>query len=118
MLATAASVGLLESDFWAMTPAYFFAYVEGFNERYKSGWEQTRFGAYVTAKTVDSKNRLHSPQSLIRFPWERVVAPKFDAEARATMQKFDADADEFLKQVNPEAYERYMAGKAQKQSDG
>jgi hypothetical protein len=69
--------------------------------------------AFFTVKTVDSKNRIRSPERLYRFPWEeeRRHVVGFEPWDSPAMLKFSEEADRALAVLNPEAYAKYMAGK-------
>ncbi|MZQ50427.1 MAG: hypothetical protein GT598_15625 [Bacteroidales bacterium] len=44
------------------------AIIQGYNENYKNGWEQTRYIAYVIAAT--NSDKIKSPKDLLSFTWE------------------------------------------------
>lgn len=73
-------------------------------------WEQTRFLSYTIYKTVDSKNKIRKPSDVCKFPWEQDV-PQFVPQSRESLEKFSDEADEILKQTQPEMYKKYMEAK-------
>jgi len=67
-------MGMQLNDFLEFTPLEFQLvyekYMERENANYRTTWEQSRFIAFITAKTQDTKNKLHQPEDLVRFAWE------------------------------------------------
>jgi len=116
-----ALVGLSQEEFWNTTPRYLDACRRAYESNFRSGWEQARFVAFFVVKTVDSKNRFKSEQSLVRFPWE-VKEDDLPVPTEQEWQKVDEEMDEALKVLNPKVYEEYMKGKqaaqTQKQQRG
>jgi len=119
---------MTESEFWDTTPAMFKYRQDGFSEDFRNSWEQTRFISYVMAKTVDSKSKIKKPSDLLPFAWDagkgkrkanlKTKAQMTDAE-REEFERFDREADEELKRINPEMYAKYMAAKKSKaEQDG
>lgn len=107
-----------ENEFWDATPAYFYAREAAAYEAIKTGWEQTRFLAYVMAKTVDTKKRIKRPADLLEFPWDgKARKTKFKRISMADLQQFSDEADEVLRITNPAAYAAYMAGKQQQHAN-
>lgn len=104
-----------EDEFWESTPAFFSFRQKAHAEKFRNEWEQTRYIAFVVAKTVDSKNRLKKPSQLLPFDWDAKPDLKkleeFTQDERAKFDKFDEEADEILKATNPEMYAKYMAAK-------
>ena len=107
---------MTEEEFWESTPAFFSFRQKAHAEKFRNEWEQTRYIAFVMAKTVDSKNRLKRPSQLLPFDWDAKPDLKkldeFTEAERAEFDKFDAEADEILKRTNPEMYAKHMAAKA------
>lgn len=107
MLDIAASIGMSEADFWGCTPGYFYAMVKHYRAEYWARWEQARFIAYVTAKTVDSKKRLRRPSDLLQLPTDSSQEKQFKKPTKAEreeMKKFDAEADLILAKTQPELW--------------
>lgn len=95
-----------ELEFMDTTPRWLAARYAKWAECQRTTWEQTRIISFWIVKTVDS---IGSPRDLMPFDWdEKPPAMEFDKESAA---RFDSEADEFLKKVNPKAYEAYMQGK-------
>lgn len=112
-----------EDDFWISTPAYFEAKQEAHFERFKNEWEQTRFIAFVVAKTVDSKKRIRKPSDLLPFDWDEQAkkkAKKLTAEEIENMREFDKEADLIMQKYHPEAWAKILKEreKAQKLQNG
>ena len=105
-----------ENEFWESTPAFFSFRQKAHAEKFRNEWEQTRYIAFVVAKTVDSKNRLKRPSQLLPFDWDaKSDLKRYDElseSERESLDKFDAEADEILKRTNPEMYAKHMAAKA------
>jgi hypothetical protein len=106
MIDAAARTGMSEREFWECTPAYFFARVKHHGAEIRESWEQARFMAYVTAKTVDSKKRLKKPADLLPFPWDAPVKrfKKLTAAERKEQEDFDKEADLIMQKYQPEAW--------------
>ena len=102
--------GMSETEFWNCTPRYMSAKVRALESSQRLSWEQSRYIAFHAIKVADHKNRIKGPKDLGSFPWEtdNVVFPEITKEDQ---DNWSDGADEFLKQVNPEAYAAYMAGK-------
>lgn len=102
-----------EDEFWLSTPRYFAARQKAYFEQFKNGWEQTRFIAFVVAKTVDSKRKIKKPADLLPFSWDAKVKKrkKLTADEIAQMKAFDEEADLILQKTNPEAWAKYQAAK-------
>jgi hypothetical protein len=109
-----------EEEFYLSTPAYFKYRQEAHFEQFKNGWEQTRFVAYIVAKTVDSKKQIKKPADLLPFSWDAPIKShlktrsQMNDKEREEFDQFDRDADEILKKTNPELYARYMEAKLKK----
>lgn len=76
-------------------------------ETFKDTWEQTRFVAYVMAKTVDSKNKIKRPSDLLPFEWDQNAGKKFKKMSKADLEalkKFDEEADIILAKTQPEVW--------------
>lgn len=97
---------MLEDEFWVSTPAYFAARQEAYTEQYRNGWEQTRFLAYVVAKTVDSKKKIRKPSDLLPLPWDAPAKKfkKLTAEERKALEEFDREADLIMQKMHPERW--------------
>lgn len=116
-----------EDEFWDTTPAMFKYRQDGFSEDFRNGWEQTRFIAYIMAKTVDSKSKIKKPSDILPFAWDgggkkrksnlKTKAQMTDAE-REEFEQFDREADEELKRINPDMYAKYMEAKIKAEQDG
>lgn len=102
---------MTEREFLFATPRWFAARQKAWTERVQRDWEQARFVGYWMVKTVDAKNRIRSPEKLMRFPWEEVEKVEFAPITKEELDRFSDEADEILKKTNPAAYERYMATK-------
>jgi len=67
-------MGMRLDDFLEFTPFEFqlvySKWMERENANYRTTWEQSRFIAFITAKTQDTKNKLHKPEDLVKFGWE------------------------------------------------
>lgn len=112
---------MTESEFWMSTPRYLEARRKAHAETVYLRWEQARFVAFFVLKTVDSKRKIKRFTDVCKFPWERSVQPQFVKQDRAVLEAFDKEADEILKQTQPEAYARYIAAREaalKKQEDG
>ena len=98
---------MTEAEFWGSTPRWFSARRAAWIRREQSEWERVRMLAYYTVKTVDTKNRVKSPQGLMTFPWEtaqkRKTAdrPPTQVELEA-FEKFSREADEWYYSQHPE----------------
>ena len=112
-----------EDEFWLATPAYFSARQKAHMERFKDEWEQTRFIAYVMAKTVDSKNRIKRPADLLPFEWDAKAKKRkklTPAEIQA-LKDFDKEADLIMQKTQPEMWAKFQAAReaeANKQNGG
>lgn len=113
----AASCGMSEAEFWGCTPKYLFMRYESEQRSYRQTWEQTRFLSFTMFKTVDSKNKIRKPQDVCKFPWEQEV-PRFVKQSKEQLQAFSDEADEILRQTQPEMYAKYMAAKNAQQNAG
>lgn len=99
-----------EKDFWECTSKYLYMRSLKRAEDMQLSWEQTRFLSYTIYKTVDSKNKIRKPSDVCKFPWEQDV-PQFVPQSRESLEKFSDEADEILKQTQPEMYKKYMEAK-------
>jgi len=110
-----------EEEFWCATPAYFKYRQDAHFEQFKNQWEQTRYVAFIVAKTVDQRKQIRRPSDLLPFDWDAPmkshlkIRSQMSDEERASFDQFDAEADLILKKTNPEFYERFMAAKAQQE---
>lgn len=107
----AALAGMCEREFWDATPRWLAIRYRAWSEGQRAGWEQARFLAFYVVKTVDAKNKVKRITDIAKFDWDEPRKPNLQPQSAAEMQQFSDDADEFLKQVNPAAYARYMEGK-------
>lgn len=104
----AASLSMTEAEFWRTTPRYFAMRKRAWDEAQHVAWEHARFISFHAIKS-DPKDKIRRLTDIVRFPWEsEPVQIPFDHESA---DKFSDEADEFLKKINPAAYEAYMAGK-------
>jgi hypothetical protein len=101
---------MAEADFWGCTPRYFMRRRKAFLQN-RNGMEEARFVSFNVMKAAGAKIR--RVQQICRFPWDVVERRvKLEAWDSPAMLKFDREADEALKILNPEAYAKYMEGKA------
>lgn len=107
---------MTETEFWHSTPRYFRARQRAHIERFRTGWEQSRFVAFHVVKTVDSKNDFRRVTDIILFPWDATPEPLFQPISEAELQPFSDEADEILKKTNPAAWEAFMKAKAEKEA--
>lgn len=106
-----------EDEMWAATPRYLSARQKAATSAVQITWEQTRFLSFTMFKTVDSKNKIRKPQDVCKFPWEQEV-PRFVKQSKEALQAFSDEADEILRQTQPEMYAKYMAAKNAQQNAG
>lgn len=110
-----------EEEFWCATPAYFKYRQDAHLEQFRNEWEQTRYIAFIVAKTVDHRKQIRRPSDLLPFDWDAPVKSRLKTRSqmsddeRAEFDRFDEEADLILKQTNPELYERYMSAKAERE---
>jgi hypothetical protein len=107
-----------EDEFWFATPRYFSARQKAHTENFTDGWEQTRFIAYVMAKTVDSKKRIRKPADLLPFPWDAPTKKfkKITAEEREALEKFDKEADLIMQKYHPEQWAKILKAREEAQN--
>lgn len=120
MLDAAARSGMTEKEFWESTPGYFYSRVKHYAATVRDSWEQTRFIAYVVAKTVDSKKRILKPSDLLPLPWDVVTGKRFKkltAAEKKAMQDFDAEADLIMQRTQPEVWANYVKLRDQAAND-
>lgn len=98
-----------EREFFFATPRWFAARQKAWTEGVQRDWEQARFVGFWMLKTVDSKNRIRSPEKLIRFPWEEMQTVEFAPITKEELDRFSDEADKVLEKTNPDAYARYIA---------
>ena len=115
LLENAARCGMSERDFCFATPRWLAARQKAWSEGVQREWEQAQLISFFIVKTVDSKNRIRSPESLIRFPWQKLQKVEFEPITKEELDRFSDEADKILEKTNPEAYKRYMAIKNQPQ---
>jgi len=106
----AARCGMSEREFWQSTPRFFFARYKAWIED-RNGWEQARFIAFHTMKTIDAKRQIRSVRDIAQFPWEEQEKPVFDDISQEEMRKFSNDADEHLKSHNPTLWATIVAAR-------
>jgi len=107
---------MTETEFWHSTPRYFRARQRAQIERFRNGWEQSRFLAFNVVKTVDSENYFRMVTDIILFPWDATPEPLFQPISEAELKPFSDEADEVLKKTNPAAWEAFMKAKAEKEA--
>lgn len=107
---------MTETEFWHSTPRYFRARQRAQIERFRTGWEQSRFLAFNVVKTVDSENYFRRVTDIILFPWDATPEPLFQPISEAELKPFSDEADEVLKKTNPAAWEAFMKAKAEKEA--
>jgi len=107
-----------EGEFWSSTLSFIYARIEAHTETFKNGWEQTRFIAYVMAKTVDSKKRIRKPADLLPFPWDAPTKKfkKITAEEREALEKFDKEADLIMQKYHPEQWAKILKAREEAQN--
>lgn len=99
---------MTEAEFWSSTPRYFSARRAAWVRQQQAEWERVRLVAYYTVKTVDHKNRIKSPDGLLKFPWESrkprrlKEKPLTPEEEKAIIEKFSREADEWYYSLHPE----------------
>lgn len=103
-----------EAEFFDCTPAHFVRRRRAWLEN-RPGMEEARFIAFHVMKAAGYKVRRLT--QIVRFPWEKAVR-RVDLEPwdSPAMLKFSEEADEALKILNPEAWEKYMEGKRQREA--
>lgn len=106
-----ALVGMSQDEFWNSTPKYLDARKRAYEQHQQLAWEQARYVAFFVIKTVDSKNKFKDEQSITLFPWEKRKKHELELPTEEEWNKVDEELDNALKVLNPEAYERYMAGR-------
>ncbi len=106
-------MGMSEAEFFDTTPAHFMRRRRAWLDN-RPGMEEARFVAFYVMQAAGAKVR--RLQQICKFPWD-VVVPSVQLEDwnSPAMLEFDAAADRALAVLNPEAYAKYMEGKAAKE---
>ena len=106
-------MGMAEAEFWECPPRYFMRRRKAYLQN-RNGMEEARFISFWVMKAAGAKIRRVT--QLAKFPWDVVQRTvKLEAWDSPEMLKFDREADEALRILNPEAYEAYMEGKRQRE---
>ena len=106
-----------EDEMWAATPRYLSARQKAATSAVQITWEQARSLSYYTLLASPKKFKIKKPQDVYKFSWEQEV-PRFVKQSKEQLQAFSDEADEILRQTQPEVYAKYMAAKNAQQNAG
>ncbi|HNB51101.1 MAG TPA: hypothetical protein PK530_04130 [Anaerolineales bacterium] len=110
MLENAATAGMTEAEFWDSTPRYFAARLRAWSDARKRELQDLRTTHFFIVRAAGAK--ITSPENLYRYEWEAARVVEFEPMDEVEMQRFSDEADEALRILNPEAWERYIRDKA------
>lgn len=106
-------MGMTEAEFYDTTPRHFMRRRRAWLQN-RHGMEEARFVAFYVLKAAGFKVRRFD--QVARFPWEKRRRIQWEEQSREELQEFSEAADRALAVLNPEAYARYMEGRAAKQN--
>lgn len=101
---------MTEAEFFDCTPVWFMRRRRAWLEN-RPGMEAARFVSFWAMRAAGAKVKRLT--QICRFSWDKTIRTvNLEPWDSPAMQKFDQEADEALRILNPKAWEQYMEGKA------